>query len=132
MFLFWIAAILICYGKGYKKVGFLSGQPFQRRTNQYVGDQTCKKNEQQQQWEDLQQERAMNALEASLNEARRIRELSKSGQLSDEERRKRATDAAMLILQTMEQMGFQDDEDDDDEDLDDDNSLVVDDTLEEK
>ena len=99
-------------------------------------DATTTKNEQQQQQqqqsEELQQERAMNALEASLNEARRIRELSKSGQLSDEERRKRATDAAMLILQTMEQMGFQDDEDDDDEDLDDDNSLVVDDTLEEK
>ena len=63
--------------------------------------------------EELQQEQAMNALEASLNEARRIRELSKAGQLSDEERRKRATDAAMLILQTMEQMGFDDDDDDD-------------------
>jgi hypothetical protein len=75
--------------------------------------------------EELKQERAMNALEASLNEARRIRELSKSGQLSDEERRKRAADAAMLIMKTMEQMGFN--EDDDDEEIDDDNSLVDDD-----
>ena len=83
------------------------------------------KNERQS--EELQQERAMNALEASLNEARRIRELSKSGQLSDEERRKRASDAAMLIMQTMEQMGFNDDDDtDEDEDIDDDNSLVDD------
>jgi Alpha and gamma adaptin binding protein p34 len=80
--------------------------------------------------EELQQERAMNALEASLNEARRIRELSKSGQLSDEDRRKRASDAAILIMQTMEQMGFNDDEDDDD--IDDDNSLADEDIVDGK
>ena len=66
--------------------------------------------------EERHQERSLHAFEASLNEARRIRELSRSGQLSDDERRKRASDAAMLILQTMEQMGLDDDDDENDED----------------
>ena len=61
--------------------------------------------------EDMAQERALNALEGSLREASRIRELSKTGQLSDDERRKRAGDAAMLLMGMMGQMGFESSDD---------------------
>jgi Alpha and gamma adaptin binding protein p34 len=65
---------------------------------------------------EMEEERSLNALESSLREARRIRELSKSGELSDEERRQRAADAAMVIMNAMEKMGMYDDDEDDDED----------------
>jgi len=63
--------------------------------------------------EEREQERVMNALEGSLREASRLREMSKSGQLSDDERRKRAGDAAMLLMDMMGQMGLSDDEEGD-------------------
>lgn len=62
--------------------------------------------------EEVKQERALHALEASLQEARRIRELSVSGKLSDVERRQRAADAAMTL---MGMMGLDDDNNDDDD-----------------
>ena len=62
--------------------------------------------------EEREQERVMNALEGSLREASRLREMSKSGQLSDDERRKRAGDAAILLMDMMGQMGLSDDDDD--------------------
>ena len=61
--------------------------------------------------EEIAQERALNALEGSLREASRIRELSKTGQLSDDERRKRAGDAAMLLMDMMGQMDFESSDD---------------------
>lgn len=61
--------------------------------------------------DEAEQERALNALEGSLREAGRIRELSKSGQLSDDERRKRAGDAAMLLMDMMGKMGFESSDD---------------------
>jgi len=61
--------------------------------------------------EELEQERALNALEGSIREAGRIRELSKAGQLSDDERRKRAGDAAMLLMDMMGQMGLESSDD---------------------
>lgn len=76
--------------------------------------------------EELEQERALDALEGTLREANRLRELSQAGALSDDERRKRAGDAAMLLMDMMGKAGFGDD--DDDESLADgassDNSLV--------
>jgi hypothetical protein len=62
---------------------------------------------------ETEEERTLNAFEASLREARRIRELAKTGQLSDEERRKRAADAAILIMDIMKGMSDEDDNDDD-------------------
>jgi hypothetical protein len=56
--------------------------------------------------EEFEQERAMDALEGSLREANRLRELSRSGTLSDEERRARAGDAAMLLMKMMGKAGF--------------------------
>jgi Alpha and gamma adaptin binding protein p34 len=79
------------------------------QTDSSVSDAHARKKE-------LDEERTLNALESSLREARRIRELSKSGQLSDEERRQRAADAAMVIMDAMEKMGKYDDDDDEDED----------------
>lgn len=65
--------------------------------------------------EEVEQERALSALEGSLKEATRLRELSKAGQLSDDERRKRAGDAAMLIMDMMGHMGLEGASSDDDE-----------------
>ena len=60
---------------------------------------------------ELEEERNLNALEGSLQEARRIRELSQSGQLTDDERRQRAGEAATLIYEMMGKMGFDTDSD---------------------
>lgn len=57
-----------------------------------------------------EQERVMENLEGILKEAARIREASKSGELSDEERRKRATDAASLMMDLMNQLDMDDDD----------------------
>lgn len=73
--------------------------------------------------EEAEQEQTLMALEGSLREASRIRELSKAGQLSDDERRKRAGDAAMLVMEMMGKMGLDDGSPDDDDDDDDDESL---------
>jgi hypothetical protein len=63
-----------------------------------------------------EQERVMNDFEGALRQATRIRDVSRSGVLSDEERRQRAGDAADLLMGLMGKMGgFEDDDDDDDE-----------------
>ena len=51
-------------------------------------------------------------LDHVMREAIRIRDDARSGTLSDEERRKRAGDAAMALMGLLEQMGFDEDEDD--------------------
>jgi hypothetical protein len=53
--------------------------------------------------------------EGALREAGRIRDLSRSGVMSDEDRRKRAGDAAVLLMDLMNKMGAGLDDDDDDE-----------------
>jgi Alpha and gamma adaptin binding protein p34 len=70
-----------------------------------------------QQREEARQERSLTALEDSLNQAKRLREHSVAGELTDEERRKRAGDAAVLIMNMMEQMGFDGEESDDDSEI---------------
>ena len=59
------------------------------------------------------QERAMENLEGLLREASRIREASRDGELSDDERRKRAADAATLMMSLMTQLDVEGDQDDD-------------------
>ncbi|GAX23683.1 hypothetical protein FisN_12Hh258 [Fistulifera solaris] len=58
-------------------------------------------------------ERLFNQFEGAIQEASRIRDLSRSGQLSDEERRQRAGDAAMMLVNLLDQMGYDDDDEDD-------------------
>jgi hypothetical protein len=58
--------------------------------------------EQQQQH---QQDRYFDQLEGALREAARIREMSRSGALSDEDRKKRAGDAAVLLMDLMGRLG---------------------------
>lgn len=52
-------------------------------------------------------EKGLQKLEAVLRNAAQIREQSKSGSLMDDERRKRAGDAAMLLLDLMNDMGLE-------------------------
>lgn len=63
--------------------------------------------------EDAHTERVFDQFESALREATRIRDLSRAGDLSDEDRRQRASDAAMLLMDLMGQMGL--DEDDSEE-----------------
>lgn len=56
-----------------------------------------------------EQERVMESLEGILREASRIREASRSVELSDDERRKRASDAASLMMDLMSQLDMEDD-----------------------
>lgn len=63
-----------------------------------------------------QADKIMHDMEGALKEANRIREMSRAGELSDEDRKKRAGDAATLIMNLMTQMGgFDDDDSDNDE-----------------
>lgn len=62
---------------------------------------------------DAEQERAMENLEGLLREASRIREASRAGELTDDERRKRASDAATLMMNLMNQLDVEDDQEDD-------------------
>jgi len=59
-------------------------------------------------------ERYFDQLEYALLQAKQIRQLSQSGQLSDEDRRQRAGDAAMLLMNLMNYNGGEEEEDDDD------------------
>ena len=59
------------------------------------------------------QERRMDQLDGALKQAASIREMSRSGKMTDEERRQRAGDAAVVLMNLMHSMGL--DEDDDSE-----------------
>ena len=65
--------------------------------------------------EEREQERMMDQLDGALKQAVSIREMSRSGQLTDEERRQRAGDAAMVLMNLMNSMGVDGEEDDDDD-----------------
>jgi len=58
--------------------------------------------------EELEQERLFDDFEGALRQARSIREVSRSGSLTDDERRKRAGDAAVMLMDLMGKMGFDD------------------------
>ena len=55
----------------------------------------------------------MNEFEHLMNEAKKIRQASKNGDLSDQERRDRAGNAAQMLMGLLDQMGFDDDDYDD-------------------
>jgi hypothetical protein len=59
----------------------------------------------EQQQQQHQQDRYFDQLEGALREAARIREMSRSGALSDEDRKKRAGDAAVLLMDLMGRLG---------------------------
>jgi hypothetical protein len=71
---------------------------------------------QEQRQKENEQERFMNDFEGVLRQASRIRDASKSGAISDDERRQRAGDAADLLMGLMGKMGdFDDDSETEDE-----------------
>ena len=61
---------------------------------------------------DNQEEDLFNNFEQMVNEAKRIREASHSGNLTDEERRDRAGNAAEMLMGLLGQMGFEEEDDD--------------------
>lgn len=69
----------------------------------------------QQRKNEIEQDRFMNDFEGVLRQASSIRDASKSGAFSDEERRQRAGDAADLLMSLMGKMGDFDDDDETDE-----------------
>ena len=72
----------------------------------------------QQQQQQREEEISFHQLEKVLTEAKSIREASRNNaNMSDEERRARAGDAAMKLMGLLDRLGF--DDDDDEEDVDD-------------
>jgi hypothetical protein len=70
----------------------------------------------QQRQKENEQERFMSDFKGVLRQASRIRDASKSGAISDDERRQRAGDAADLLMGLMGKMGdFDDDSETEDE-----------------
>ena len=61
-------------------------------------------------------EHLMEQMESVIRQAGQIREISRSGTMTDDERRKRAGDAAMLLLNLMDQMGFDGEDEEDGQD----------------
>jgi Alpha and gamma adaptin binding protein p34 len=55
--------------------------------------------------EERKQDMYFDQFEGALREAGKIREMSRTGELSDEDRRRRAGDAAMLLMDLMSKMG---------------------------
>lgn len=69
-----------------------------------------------QQREEMKNERMFEEFEGAVREAARIRDMSRSGQLSDGERRQKAGDAALMLMDLMGRMGYDEDEDGPDDD----------------
>lgn len=67
----------------------------------------------QQQQREREQERIFDNMESALRQAASIREMSRTADLSDDDRRKRAGDAAELLMTLMQQIGMDDDSDED-------------------
>ncbi|KAL3757812.1 hypothetical protein ACHAWU_008927 [Discostella pseudostelligera] len=62
------------------------------------------------------EELAFHQLEQLLSEAKSIREASTSNSMSDEERRERAVDTALKLMDLLEHLGLDEEEDDDEDD----------------
>ena len=74
---------------------------------------------QQQQQQQCDEEISFHQLEKVLTEAKCIREASRNNaNMSDEERRARAGDAAMKLMGLLDRLGFDEDSDDEEEDVD--------------
>lgn len=66
--------------------------------------------------DETKDEVVLDNIEGVMKEAKIIREASKNGQLSDQERRDRAGNAAEMLMGLLDQMGFDDDEGEDSSD----------------
>jgi len=77
-------------------------------------ENTTKKEEEQRKFQkELVEERVFNQLDGAIKQVKNIREMSQTGSMSDDERRKRAGDAAMLLMDIMGQLDCDDDDEDD-------------------
>jgi hypothetical protein len=74
--------------------------------------------------QDVDEEKVFDEMETVLREASRVRDQSKNGQLTDDERRDRAGDAALRLVNLMHQFGVEDDENDSIVDSDEDSGIV--------
>jgi hypothetical protein len=74
--------------------------------------------------QDVDEEKVFNEMETVLREASCVREQSKNGQLTDDERRDRAGDAALRLVNLMHQFGMEDGDDDSIVDSDEDSGIV--------
>ena len=63
-----------------------------------------------------QADKIMSDMDNALKEANRIREMSRSGQLTDDDRKQRAVEAATLLMNLMTQMGGLEDDSENDDD----------------
>jgi hypothetical protein len=79
----------------------------------YYLDEPATKEEAESRASHINDAQAFQELELLMKEATRIRDMSRNGDLSDDDRRKRATDAATLMMGLMEQMGIDDTDGDD-------------------
>jgi len=70
--------------------------------------------------EETKDEVVLDNIEGVMKEAKRIREASKNGELSDQDRRDRAGNAAEMLMGLLDQMGFDDDEGEGEDSSDDD------------
>lgn len=66
---------------------------------------------QEEAYQERKADKIMSDMESALAEATRIRSLSQQGALSDEDRKQRAGDAAMLLMNLMNQMGEEESDD---------------------
>lgn len=98
-----VSSALLDHGQEHSSMNPLEQQQYEHKIN------TSK--------EKKSEEVLMNEFEVLMNEAKKIREASKSGVLSDQERRDRAGNAAQMLMGLLDQMGF-DDDDEEEEDKD--------------
>ena len=73
--------------------------------------------------EEREQERMFDSLEGLMRQASRIREMSRGGELTDDQRRQRAGDAATLLMDLMTKLDLADGEDEDEGGYQDDSSV---------
>jgi hypothetical protein len=66
--------------------------------------------------EDAEIEKHFDQMDSVIQEAKRIREASQNGTISDDERRERAGDAALALLNLMSQFGMEEEEGEDESD----------------
>jgi hypothetical protein len=77
-----------------------------------VNGKECERQKTSEVSDEAKDESVLNNIEDVMKQAKTIREASKGGQLSDQERQSRAGNAAEMLMGLLDQMGFDDDEDD--------------------
>lgn len=100
-----VPSALLDHGQEHSSMNPLEKEQKQQYENKFVPSKEKKS-----------EEVLMNEFEVLMNEAKKIREASKSGVLSDQERRDRAGNAAQMLMGLLDQMGFDDDDEEEDKD----------------